>query len=61
MINKTVKNVQEACDGIQDGMTIMLGGFGLCGIPENCIAELVKKEVKDLTCILTMPESMILD
>ncbi|CAI9687248.1 CoA transferase subunit A [Elizabethkingia anophelis] len=51
MINKTVKNVQEACDGIQDGMTIMLGGFGLCGIPENCIAELVKKEVKDLTCI----------
>ncbi|MCL1668777.1 CoA transferase subunit A [Elizabethkingia ursingii] len=51
MINKTVKNVQEACNGIQDGMTIMLGGFGLCGIPENCIAELVKKEVKDLTCI----------
>ena len=51
MINKTVKNVQQACDGIQDGMTIMLGGFGLCGIPENCIAELVKKEVKDLTCI----------
>ena len=51
MINKTVKNVQEACDGIQDGMTIMLGGFGLCGIPENCIAELVKKEIKDLTCI----------
>jgi 3-oxoacid CoA-transferase subunit A len=44
MINKTVKNVQEACDGIQDGMTIMLGGFGLCGIPENCIAELVKKK-----------------
>ncbi|MDV3752183.1 CoA transferase subunit A [Elizabethkingia anophelis] len=51
MINKTVKNVQDACEGIQDGMTIMLGGFGLCGIPENCIAELVKKEVKDLTCI----------
>ncbi|WP_407499678.1 CoA transferase subunit A [Elizabethkingia anophelis] len=51
MINKTVKNVQEACEGIQDGMTIMLGGFGLCGIPENCIAELVKKEVKELTCI----------
>ncbi|MEL5901849.1 CoA transferase subunit A [Elizabethkingia anophelis] len=51
MINKTVKNVQEACEGIQHGMTIMLGGFGLCGIPENCIAELVKKEVKDLTCI----------
>ncbi|PUV26006.1 MULTISPECIES: CoA transferase subunit A [Sphingobacterium] len=51
MIDKTVKNVQEACDGIEDGMTIMLGGFGLCGIPENSIAELVKKEVKDLTCI----------
>lgn len=51
MINKTVKNVQEACEGIQDGMTIMLGGFGLCGIPENCITELVKKEIKDLTCI----------
>lgn len=51
MIDKTVKNVQEACNGIEDGMTIMLGGFGLCGIPENSIAELVKKEVKDLTCI----------
>ncbi|HFK5561800.1 TPA: CoA transferase subunit A [Elizabethkingia anophelis] len=51
MINKTVENVQEACEGIQDGMTIMLGGFGLCGIPENCITELVKKEIKDLTCI----------
>ncbi|QIH33121.1 CoA transferase subunit A [Sphingobacterium sp. DR205] len=51
MIDKTVKNVQEACNGIEDGMTIILGGFGLCGIPENSIAELVKKEVKDLTCI----------
>ncbi|MDR2274001.1 MAG: CoA transferase subunit A [Sphingobacterium sp.] len=51
MIDKTVKNVQEACNGIENGMTIMLGGFGLCGIPENSIAELVKKEVKDLTCI----------
>ncbi len=51
MIDKTVKNVQEACKGIENGMTIMLGGFGLCGIPENSIAELVKKEVKDLTCI----------
>ena len=51
MINKTVKNVTEACADIQDGSTIMLGGFGLCGIPENCIAELVKMNVKNLTCI----------
>ena len=51
MINKTVKNVEEACHDIQDGATIMLGGFGLCGIPENSIAELVKKNVKNLTCI----------
>ena len=51
MINKTVKNVTEACAAIQDGATIMLGGFGLCGIPENSIAELVKKGVKNLTCI----------
>ena len=42
MINKTVKNVQRALQGLENGMTIMLGGFGLCGIPENCIAELVK-------------------
>jgi 3-oxoacid CoA-transferase subunit A len=40
MINKS-KNVQEALQGIEDGMTIMLGGFGLCGIPENSISELV--------------------
>ena len=51
MINKTVKNVQEALRGIEDGMTLMLGGFGLCGIPENAIAELVKKATKNLTCI----------
>ncbi|MBP7174446.1 MAG: CoA transferase subunit A [Cloacibacterium sp.] len=51
MINKTVNNVSEALEGIKDGMTIMLGGFGLCGIPENCIAELVKMDVKNLTCI----------
>lgn len=36
MINKTVKNVSEACADIKDGATIMFGGFGLCGIPENC-------------------------
>lgn len=51
MINKKVNTVQEAFLGIEDGMTLMLGGFGLCGIPENCIAELVKKAIKNLTCI----------
>ncbi|MEO8233945.1 MAG: CoA transferase subunit A [Flavobacterium sp.] len=51
MINKKVSNVQEALQDIQNGQTIMLGGFGLCGIPENSIAELVKKDVKELTCI----------
>lgn len=51
MINKKVKNVQEALQGVQSKMTFMLGGFGLCGIPENAIAELVKLEVKEVTCI----------
>jgi len=51
MINRVVKNVEEALNDIQDGMTLMFGGFGLCGIPENCIAELVKKGTKNLTCI----------
>ncbi|MDO5656027.1 MAG: CoA transferase subunit A [Flavobacteriaceae bacterium] len=51
MINKKVNSVQEALSGIQDGMTIMLGGFGLCGIPENSIAELVEMNLKNLTCI----------
>ncbi|MDE1205384.1 CoA transferase subunit A [Tenacibaculum larymnensis] len=51
MINKKVNNVQEALQGVQDGMTFMLGGFGLCGIPENAIAELVKIGVKEVTCI----------
>jgi len=50
-MNKVVSNVKEACAGIESGMTIMLGGFGLCGIPENCIQELVELGVKDLTCI----------
>ena len=50
-MNKVVKDAHEACKDIQDGMTIMLGGFGLCGIPENSIAELVEKEVTGLTCI----------
>ena len=51
MLNKVVKNAQEAVQDIQDGATIMLGGFGLCGIPENSIAALVSKGVKNLTCI----------
>src|SRR6187402_1015611 len=51
MINKKVNNVQEALQGIENGMTLMLGGFGLCGIPENSIAELVKKGTNSLTCI----------
>lgn len=51
MINKVVANVQEALYGVKDGMTLMLGGFGLCGIPENSIAELVQMGTKNLTCI----------
>lgn len=50
-MNKVVDNVTDALMGIQDGMTIMLGGFGLCGIPENSIGELVRKGTKSLTCI----------
>lgn len=50
-MNKTVKNVEEALVGIKDGNTLMVGGFGLCGIPENSIAQLVKMGVKNLTCI----------
>jgi 3-oxoacid CoA-transferase subunit A len=50
-MNKTVKNADEAIKDIQDNAVIMLGGFGLCGIPENSIAALVKKGVKGLTCI----------
>ena len=51
MINKEVNNVVEALQGVESGMTLMLGGFGLCGIPENAIARLVKLGVSDLTCI----------
>ena len=51
MICKKVNNIQEALKGIQSGMTLLLGGFGLCGIPENEIRELVRLGVKDLTCI----------
>ncbi len=51
MINKVVKDADTAIKDIQNGQTIMLGGFGLCGIPENCIQALLRKKVTDLTCI----------
>ncbi len=50
-MNKVVGNVELALSGIEDNMTLMLGGFGLCGIPENSISQLVKMGVKNLTCI----------
>jgi 3-oxoacid CoA-transferase subunit A len=50
-MNKVYKNAAEAISDISDGAVIMLGGFGLCGIPENCITALVKKGAKELTCI----------
>ena len=50
-MNKLSKNADDAIKNITDGQTLMLGGFGLCGIPENCIAALVKKGIKNLTCI----------
>ena len=51
MINKTIAGADAAVADIPDGATIMLGGFGLCGIPENCIAALIRKGTKGLTCI----------
>ena len=51
MITKTVQNVSSALEGIQSGMTLMLGGFGLCGIPENLIKAIAKSPLKDFTCI----------
>ena len=51
MITKTVNSVTEALTGIEDNMTLMLGGFGLSGIPEKAIEQLVKLNVKNLTCI----------
>jgi 3-oxoacid CoA-transferase subunit A len=51
MINKVVAGADEAIHDLKDGQTLMLGGFGLCGIPENCINALVRKGIKDLTCI----------
>lgn len=50
-MNKIVQNADEAIHDIPSGATIMLGGFGLCGIPENCIAALVRKGIDNLTCI----------
>lgn len=50
-MNKVFHSASEAISDIRDGSVIMLGGFGLCGIPENCIAALTKKGIKDLTCI----------
>lgn len=51
MINRTVKDVQTALEGVESGMTLMTGGFGLSGIPENSIAQLVELGVDNLTCI----------
>ncbi|WOK09717.1 CoA transferase subunit A [Imperialibacter roseus] len=51
MISKVVKNAEEAVADIHDGSVLMLGGFGLCGIPENCISALLSSGVKNLTCI----------
>lgn len=51
MINKVVKDAHEAIKDIENGNTLMLGGFGLCGIPENCISALVEKGTNNLTCI----------
>lgn len=50
-MNKVVENADQAIQDIQDGAVVMLGGFGLCGIPEQCIAALVRKDVRGLTCI----------
>ena len=50
-MKKVYKNADEAIEGISDNMILMVGGFGLCGIPENCISALVKKGTKNLTCI----------
>ncbi len=51
MINKKVQNIEEAIAGVESSMTFMFGGFGLSGIPENCIKALSKKDIFGLTCI----------
>ncbi|MEI8047513.1 MAG: CoA transferase subunit A [Bacteroidota bacterium] len=50
-MNKVVKNASEAIAGVKDGMTLMVGGFGLCGIPENAITALAESGIRNLTCI----------
>ncbi len=50
-MSKVVKNAQEAIQGLENGSSVMFGGFGLCGIPENCINALVDNDVTELTCI----------
>ena len=55
-MNKVFDSADDAMKDIRDGSTIMLGGFGLCGIPENCIAALVRLKVKNLTCINNAPD-----
>ena len=50
-MNKVVSGPEDALEGVEDGMTFMLGGFGLCGIPENAISELVRRKIKNVTCI----------
>ncbi|MFZ9155622.1 MAG: CoA transferase subunit A [Schleiferiaceae bacterium] len=51
MIRKVVANADVALDGLGDGMTLMVGGFGLCGIPENLISALRQRGTRNLTCI----------
>lgn len=50
-MDKVVNNAVQAIAGVKDGMTLMVGGFGLCGIPENCINALHDSDIKHLTCI----------
>lgn len=50
-MNKIYPDAKSACEGVKDGMTLLFGGFGLCGIPENCIAAVRDMNVKDLTCV----------
>ncbi|MFL6608567.1 MAG: CoA-transferase, partial [Pseudomonas sp.] len=49
--DKRVSSYEEALDGLKDGMTVIAGGFGLCGIPENLIAEIKRKGIRDLTVV----------
>jgi 3-oxoacid CoA-transferase subunit A len=58
-MNKVFTKALDAVNDIPDGATLMLGGFGLCGIPENSIAALVKTGIKNLTCISTTRVWMI--